>query len=113
MQLAIQSYEDKYTVVRVPVMELDANNSLAFRRAVTPVLQSGNHVVLDLSNVAFMDSSGIGALLYALRTAAANGKTLKLTGITHPVRLLFSVVRMYSLFDVYDDASMAMQSIAA
>lgn len=112
MQLNIQSYEDEYSVVRVPVVELDANNSLAFRRAVTPVLQSGKHVVLDLSNVSFMDSSGIGALLYALRTTAANGKSLKLTGITHPVRLLFTVVRMYSLFDVYEDPGMAMQSIA-
>jgi len=112
MELAVQSYEDKCSVVRVPDDELDANNSLAFRRAVTPVLQSGKHVVLDLSNVCFMDSSGIGALLYALRTASAHGKCLKLSGVTNPVRMLFTVVRMYALFDVYDNPRMAVKSIA-
>jgi anti-sigma B factor antagonist len=111
MQLVVQSFEDKCSVVQVPDVELDASNSLAFRRAVTPLLQSGRHVVLDLSNVSFMDSSGIGALLYALRTAAANGRMLKLTGVTSPVRMIFSVVRMYSLFDVYDNPKVAVQSI--
>jgi anti-anti-sigma factor len=61
------------SVATVPVEELDADNALAFTHAVAPVLEANSKVVLDLSRMRFLDSSGLGAFLGCLHTMEARG----------------------------------------
>jgi anti-sigma B factor antagonist len=88
-------------VVTVPVEELDAGNTVEFKRDVAPVLDASTKVVLDLGRVRFMDSSGLGALLSCLRKLNERGGDLKLCAISKPVRTVIELVRMHRIFDIY------------
>ena len=92
---------DGVAVAAVPVDELDASNSGEFKRDITPVLQSQNKLVLDLGQLRFVDSSGLGAMLSCLRQLSAKGGDLKLCGMSKQVRGLFELVRMHRIFDIY------------
>jgi anti-sigma B factor antagonist len=92
---------DGVAIAAVPVDELDASNSGEFKRDIAPVLQSQTRLVLDLSRLRFVDSSGLGAMLSCLRQLSAKGGDLKLSGMSKQVRGLFELVRMHRIFDIY------------
>ncbi len=111
MEIAVQNF-DGVAVAAVPVDELDASNSGEFKRDVAPVLQANAKVVLDLGQLRFVDSSGLGAMLSCLRQLSAKNGDLKLCGMSKQVRALFELVRMHRIFDIYgtrDDAVAAFQ----
>ena len=85
----------------MPVDELDASNAGEFKRDIAPVLQANTKLVLDLSRLRFVDSSGLGAMLSCLRQLSAKSGDLKLCGMSKQVRGLFELVRMHRIFDIY------------
>jgi len=97
-------------VAAVPVDELDASNSSEFKRDIAPVLQSQNKLVLDLGQLRFVDSSGLGAMLSCLRQLSAKGGDLKLCAMSKQVRGLFELVRMHRIFDIYDTREEAVRA---
>ena len=92
---------DSVAVATVPVDELDASNAEEFKRDMAPVLQANTKLVLDLSRLRFVDSSGLGAMLSCLRQLSAKSGDLKLCGMSKQVRGLFELVRMHRIFDIY------------
>ncbi|MBZ5507976.1 MAG: STAS domain-containing protein [Acidobacteriia bacterium] len=92
---------DGVAIAVVPIDELDASNVGEFKRDITPLLQSETKLVLDLSQLRFIDSSGLGAMLSCLRQLSAKGGDLKLCGMSKQVRALFELVRMHRIFDIY------------
>ena len=101
---------DGVAVAIVPVEELDASNSVEFKRDIAPVLQSQSRVVLDLSQLHFVDSSGLGAMLSCLRQLSGKGGDLKLCSMSRQVRALFELVRMHRIFDIYATKEEAVQA---
>ena len=89
-------------IVTVPGQHLDVGNSKSFRKALQPVLEENTTVLLDLSEVDFIDSSGLGSLLSCLRTMNAKDGDLRLFGMRKPVQAMFELVRMHRLFAIYD-----------
>ncbi|HJY82285.1 MAG TPA: STAS domain-containing protein [Candidatus Binatia bacterium] len=101
------------TVVVLPGEQLDASNAKEFKRDIAPVLEANAKAVFDMSQLRFVDSSGLGAILSCLRQLNAAGGDLKLCGLSKPVRALFELVRMHRIFDIYstkDEAIRAFQS---
>ena len=92
---------DSVAVATVPVDELDASNAEEFKRDILPVLQTNTRLVLDLSRLRFVDSSGLGAMLSCLRQLSAKSGDLKLCGMSKQVRGLFELVRLHRIFDIY------------
>jgi anti-sigma B factor antagonist len=88
-------------VAEVPVDELDASNVPEFKRDITPVVDSNTKLVLDMSRLHFVDSSGLGAILSCLRQLSAKGGDLKLCCLSKQVRAAFELVRMHRIFDIY------------
>lgn len=87
------------TVVRaVGEVDLSATEDLA--AAVRPCLANGASVELDLSEVAFIDSSGLGTLVQLLKEAARNGGSLTLTGVSASTYRLLEVTGLAKVFDV-------------
>lgn len=84
----------------MPVEELDASNAPEFKRDMAPVLQSNTKLVLDLSRLRFVDSSGLGAVLSCLRQLSARNGDMKLCGMSKQVRDTFELVRMHRIFDI-------------
>ncbi len=114
MEITVERH-DGIAVATIPVDELDAGNSAEFKRDLAPLLGNETRIVLDLSRLRFIDSSGLGAMLSCLRQLSGKGGDLKLAGMSKQVRALFELVRMHRIFDIYGtpvDAVKAFQSQA-
>ncbi len=112
MELPIDRAGD-VAVVTVPVDELDASNASELKRDIAPVLQANTRLVLDLSRVRFMDSSGLGAMLSCLRQLTAKKGGLKLCGMSKQVRGAFELVRLHRIFDIYPGQAEAVAAFQA
>lgn len=100
------------TVTTIPVEELDASNAGEFKRDIAPVIDAQNKVVLDLSRLRFVDSSGLGAFISCLRKLNAKGGDLKLCGMSKQVRAVFELVRMHRVFDICATSEDAVRAFA-
>ena len=89
---------------------LDAGNAREFRQEIASVLKDSSQVILDLSQLQFVDSSGLGAILSCLRHLTTTGGELRLCGMTKPVRALFELVRMHRVFEIFNSREEALAS---
>lgn len=96
------------TLITLPPGHLDAGNSEDFKRSVAPWLEGADKVLIDLSGLRFVDSSGLGALLSCLRRLNAAGGDLKVCGLQKQVRLLFEMVRMHRIVEIHNDRAEAL-----
>lgn len=111
MNLMVEEVAD-VTIVTVPVDELDASNVAEFKRDIAPLLEAHRELLLDLSQLRFVDSSGLGAILSCLRQLTAKGGDLKLCGMANPVRTIFELVRMHRIFHIYGTQAEAVGALA-
>ena len=111
MAIAFEKMGD-VTVAVVPREELDASNSEEFKREVAPLLEATVKLVLDLSRLRFVDSSGLGAFISCLRKLNAKGGDVKLCGMSKQVRAVFELVRMHRVFDIYGTKEEAVRAFA-
>ena len=114
MEIAVDKINDVAVAV-VPMDELDAGNVAEFKSVIAPILQAHAELVLDLSRLRFVDSSGLGAILSCLRQLSAKGGDLKLCGMSKQVRAVFELVRLHRIFDIFatsDDAVRAFRAAA-
>jgi anti-sigma B factor antagonist len=82
---------DAESVVRV-AGEVDIDTAPRLRTALDDALRSGAPVVLDLTEVTFMDSSGFGVLAAAQRQAGVLGTTLRVRGVPARIRDLMALL---------------------
>jgi len=69
-------------------------------------------ILLNLSEVSYIDSSGIGELVSAYTTISNQGGTLKLVGLTKRVKDLLQITKLYTVFDVHEDEAHAIRSFS-
>jgi anti-sigma B factor antagonist len=69
-------------------------------------------ILLNLSDVSYIDSSGIGELVSAYTTVANLGGDLKLLGLTKRVKDLLQITKLYTVFDVHEEEAHAVRSFA-
>jgi anti-sigma B factor antagonist len=100
MEIGVDKMGDVAVAV-IPVDELDASNAGELKRDMASILESHAKVVIDLSRLRFVDSSGLGAMLSCLRQLSAKGGDLKLCGMSKQVRATFELVRMHRIFDIF------------
>ena len=100
-------------VVLVPVEELDASNAGELKRDIAPILEANPQLVIDLSRLRFIDSSGLGAMLSCLRQVSAKGGDLKLCGMSKQVRATFELVRMHRIFEIFPSREEAVRAFDA
>jgi anti-sigma B factor antagonist len=97
-------------VVALAGKSLDASNVKEFKQEITPILASKAKVVF-MSQLQFVDSSGLGSLLSCLRQLQAGGGELKLCGLAQPVPTLFTLVRMNRIFDIFPTKAAAVSAL--
>ena len=111
MKLIVTDTSSKAAIVSFPVQNLDASNVKAFREAIQAVTESRQIVLLDMSALNFVDSSGLGALLSCLRTMNGKNGELRLFSMTKPVKALFELVRMHRIFTIYNNREDALEDM--
>lgn len=85
--------------------------SVQLRDAVRDLLSKGQkHILLNLGDVTYIDSSGIGELVSAFTTVKNQGGELKLLNLTRKVHDLLQITKLYTVFDVKDDEASAIAS---
>lgn len=93
----------KYEVVR-PSGILDGTQANQLRKEINAQLEKASEVVLiDLKDVTFIDSSGLGALVSALKMVRTKGSKLFICSINDQIRMLFELTSMDRVFKVYKD----------
>ncbi|MDP3518318.1 MAG: STAS domain-containing protein [Pseudohongiella sp.] len=111
--MTLQQNLEGNALIASPVEKnLDASNVQAFRAAIVPQLEQHNRIVLDLSNVEFIDSAGVGTLISCLRIVTERKGQLRLCGLNRAVRALFELMRMNRLFEVHPDRQSALSSLS-
>jgi len=74
------------------------------------IAQGKKKIVLNLSNVSYIDSSGVGELVASYTAVRNAGGELKLLNLTKKVHDLLQVTKLYTIFDIKDDEFMAVKS---
>lgn len=84
-----------------------------FRELVStlPDDQPENYVV-DLGEVQYIDSGGLGCLVAFLRRVREDGGDIKVATLTAKVRAVFELTRLHRIFEIYDNSSAAIRSFA-
>jgi anti-sigma B factor antagonist len=77
-------------------------------------LAAGGHkkMLLNLGEVSYIDSSGIGEMVSGFTTVANQGGQLKLLNLTKRVKDLLQITKLYTVFEVFDDEAAAIRSFA-
>ncbi|MEO9685740.1 MAG: STAS domain-containing protein [Tateyamaria sp.] len=110
MELRSRS-EDNLQVVSVLDNRIDAAVAIEFKDAMRASTDEGNDIViLDLSEVHFIDSSGLGAIVAAMKNMGKSRK-LALAGLTPTVEKVFRLTRMDSVFSVFPTLDGALEQL--
>lgn len=100
MELASEP-RDGYLAIRVEGDRIDAAGAICFKERMRELTQDAEgRVVLDLAQVTFLDSSGLGAVVAAMK-ALGPSRPLELSGLTPTVRKVFRLTRMDSVFVIH------------
>lgn len=87
--------------------------SVVLRELVRDLLGKGDkNILLNLADVTYIDSSGIGELVSAYTAVKNQGGELKLLKLTKKVHDLLQITKLYTVFDVKDDESAALAAFA-
>ena len=100
-------------VVRVDVKRVDASKAPAFKDEMTKCIEAGHsQLVLDLSDVEFVDSSGLGAIVACLKRLGPKGN-LAIASASGAVKRLFSLTRMDRVFPLHDSVDSAVAQLSS
>jgi anti-sigma B factor antagonist len=83
----------------------------AFRDIIRDLAAKGDKkLLLNLGEVSYIDSSGIGELVSGFTTVTNHGGNLKLVGLSKRVKDLLQITKLYTVFEVFDDEAAAVRS---
>ena len=87
--------------------------SAALRDTIRDLATAGNKkVLLNLAEVSYIDSSGIGEMVSGFTTVTNAGGQLKLLSLTKRVKDLLQITKLYTVFEVHDDETAAVRSFS-
>jgi anti-sigma B factor antagonist len=105
--------QDGATVVRPTTDRLDIEVAAEFRSMLLSLIDQGHrYVVVDLKDVTFIDSSGLGALVSALKTLkrGSGSGDVRLARVQPPVVSLLEIIRLNRVFTSYPSVEQAIES---
>ena len=99
------------TVIVRPVGDIDLSRSPALRRELQMVQdERPARLVVDLGEVAYMDSSGVATLVEALQVARRSQSTLVVCNLNDRVRSIFEIARLDTVFEIRPDVESALSA---
>ena len=102
---------DGVTIVDLSGRITLGEGSVVLRDTVRDLIGKGNKkILLNLGDVNYIDSSGIGELVRAFTTVRNQGGELKLLNLTKKVHDLLQITKLYTVFDVKDDETAAVKA---
>jgi anti-sigma B factor antagonist len=92
--------------------DIDMSNSLEVRKALLGEIREAKktRVVLNLTDVRYIDSSGVASLVEGLKASRELGSRFVLFGLSASAREVLKISRLLKLFEIYDDEEQAMSA---
>ena len=85
--------------------------TMAVRNSVRDMVKNGSKkIILNLGEVSYIDSSGVGELVSTYTTVTNAGGQLKLVNLTKKIHELLAITKLLTVFDVFDDEKAALGS---
>jgi anti-sigma B factor antagonist len=98
-------------VIIVREERLDAHNSDELKIEMNRLFESGaKNLLVDLKEVRFIDSSGLGALVSGYKNASTRQGSIKLCGLQSQVKSMFELTRLHRVFDIFQAVDEALES---
>jgi len=92
--------------------EIDVYTAPKFKEAINSVLSMGqNHLIINLAEVTYMDSSGFGALLSATKRLRPIGGTVNLVKCSGSINRILQITRLNTVFNTYDSIDEAVEAV--
>ena len=105
---------DGVTIVDLSGRITLGEGNVILQNTVRDLVDKGNKkILLNLGNVNYIDSSGIGALVRTHTTIRSQGGELKLVNLSKRVHDLLQITKLYTVFDIRNDEAVAVQSFDA
>jgi len=82
--------------------EVDLDNSPAARKLLLESIDDANRVLVDLSDVTYIDSSGVASLVEALQVSKKNDTGFALAAASEPTRRVLELARLDKVFTIYE-----------
>jgi anti-sigma B factor antagonist len=93
--------------------KLEGLNRLVARRQLDELLAEGsNRLVLDLTHLRFLDSSGLGSVVVAFHRARAAGGDLCLCGVNQTIRQVLEMTLLHQIVPVFESVEAAVEALA-
>lgn len=110
--MEISITENAGVTIVAPMKErLDAHNSDVLKGAMKQVFEGGaKNVLVDLRQVRFIDSSGLGALVSGFKNSVSHRGRLTLSGLQEQVRSMFELTRLHRVFEIHESVDEALDS---
>ena len=101
----------KIIVVTVREERLDAHNSDELKVEMNRLFESGmKDLLVDLKEVRFIDSSGLGVLVSGFKNAATHQGSIKLCSLQTQVKSMFELTRLHRVFEIFASTSDALEN---
>ena len=102
---------------RVTILDIEGDITIfggtsELRKEVRRLIQEGHiNIILNLADVRYVDSSGLGAMVAALTTANRVGGQVALLNVSQNILELLEVTKLVSVFDIYSDERYATKAV--
>ena len=91
--------------------EVDLYNAPDIKNKITTLIDGGKrNILINLTNVSYIDSSGIGVLISSLSRLKKVGGALKIMGVHGSVKKVFELTKLDKFFEIYQDEEEAIES---
>lgn len=103
-------------VASIPVVrvtgEIDVCTAPEFKSAINKAIFSGaKNLIVDLTDVSYMDSSGFGTLLGATKRIRPRGGSVSLVGCSEAIERMLRITRLDTIFGLYPQVDDAVQAV--
>ncbi|RKX55740.1 MAG: anti-sigma factor antagonist [Thermotoga sp.] len=96
-------------VIIYPKGEINAYHVSDFKARVLESIPEGEKVIIDFSNVDYVDSAGLGSLVSILKHVKTENKEMKLISLKPNLKKVFELTKLDMVFDMFDDLDSALK----
>jgi len=110
MQITQRLVGDVAVIDMVGKLTLSEGDELLRDKINSLIQQDQKKIVLNLAEVPYIDSAGLGEIVRTYTTASKNGGSLKLLNLTKRIQDLLAITKLLTVFEVYDSEADALKS---
>lgn len=108
----VQSFDD-LSVITITDAVVDVTNSERIATEIASARGNARNIVLDLHNVQFIDSSGMGKIVFLVKHAKDEDGRVGLCAVNPSVMVLFNLVKLHQIVSIFPDTAEAIRAFSS